>query len=46
MHFIMVLFFGGEGVGCLFDVGHLKVLFRGGVVGGGGRLFEVGCLIE
>ena len=42
----MVLFLGGGVGGRLFDVGHLKVLFRGGVVGGGGRLFEVGRLIE
>ena len=46
----MVLFFGGggggEGVGCLFEVGNLKVLFRGGGVGGGRRLFGVGRLIE
>ena len=32
--------------GRLFEVGHLKVLFRGGVVGGGGRLFEAGCLLN
>ena len=35
----MVLFF-------FFEVGHLKVLFRGGVVGGGGRLFEAGRLLN
>ena len=32
--------------GRLFEVGHLKVLFRGGVVGGGGRLFEAGRLLN
>ena len=33
---------GGEGGGCLFEVGSLKSTFRGWV-DGGGRLFEVGA---
>ena len=37
---------GGGGGGRLFEVGHLKVLFRGAMVGGGGRLLEAGRLLN